>query len=1269
MKFIPQQKGYGNFYYATGRSYFQGSASQGMRPTFTKFNNLGNIQFSKYLLYSITANARIYGIDIVYSNDSLLIGYFGDKITGTSTNYSVGIIKTDTAANVIWSKDYNITSSTNEYSYKVLVTNYGYAIVGYMPGAVNKNFYIIAVNKVGNLLWAKSYGTSAVEDILYTNTPIACSEGSTIYFTGRTTTSNGKMDLVIVKVDSLGNTNCNTGVTLSINVTTNPTNSNSCTLSTAIDNLVFTSVNNSNQNTVIDPCSTTLLNLGNDTTVCDSIILNATLPGTNQYFWSNGSTQSTIKIFSPGIYWVNVFSNCCMYTDTIHILNSLSLPVATISGNTSICKGDSTNLLVSGGSSYLWNNGATDSLLTVKPIVTTMYTVVAKNGSCSSVPDTVIVTVLQPPLFNLIGDSISCNSSSVQLIAICPTALTTHWSPGILSTNDTITISSNIPGYFSAYVFDGTCKSQLDSIWVDTLSSPTISANFIPLSCINDTIQFSSVTNATSLVWNFGHTASGASNTSNLSNPSHIYTSAGNFTINLVAQNYCGSTSFNSPITIQSGPPVSLTNDTTICKGNSISLNASGGTNYQWSGAVNSTASSVLVSPLVNSTYLVKTSNGSCFGPLDSVTVSVAVQPLISLVGDSISCNSGPVQLIANCPSAQAIHWSSGISSTNDTIAVSTGFPAFISAYAFDGICNSKLDSIWVDTLSSPTLSASFITLSCMNDTVHFSSITNATSLTWNFGHTASGASNTSNLSNPSHIYTSAGNFTINLVAQNYCGSTSFNSPITIQSGPPVSLTNDTTICKGNSISLIASGGTNYQWSGAVNSTASSVLVSPLVNSTYLVKTSNGSCFGPLDSVTVSVAVQPLISLVGDSISCNSGPVQLIANCPSAQAIHWSSGISSTNDTIAVSTGFPAFISAYAFDGICNSKLDSIWVDTLSSPTLNASFITLSCMNDTVHFSSITNATSLTWNFGHTASGASNTSNLSNPSHIYTSAGNFTINLVAQNYCGSTSYASPITVQVGPQVQVPNDTTICKGQSVNLIAAGGTNYVWDGAISSNASSVLVAPLVTSTYIVKASNGTCFGIPDTIVVNPIDKPIVLVSGIDTVCNSELITLTATGASTYFWNGASGTSVDTIQVAPNVNSTYSVVGAIGACLSDTSFFKVTVSNISHADYSYSLDTCSGEILFLNKSSLANSYKWIFGDSYESSLMHPVHTYSESGTFQTMLITNPGKSCSDTLIDEIKYEQNPEGYLLFRMPLHPMVMDSMMCLLLIPFIIAIC
>lgn len=457
---------------------------------------------------------------------------------------------------------------------------------------------------------------------------------------------------------------------------------------------------------------------------------------------------------------------------------------------------------------------------------------------------------------------------------------------------------------------------------------------------------------------------------------------------------------------------------------------------------------------------------------------------------------------------------------------------------------------------------------------------------------------------------------------------------------PIATISGNTSVCQGDSITLTANGGVTYLWNtGSIDSVIS---VKPSNTTMYTVVAKNGSCSSVPDTVIVTVLQPPNFNLIGDSISCNSSSVQLIAVCPTAQTTHWSPGILSTNDTITISSNIPGYFSAYVFDGTCKSQLDSIWVDTLSSPTISANFIPLSCINDTVQFSSVTNATSLVWNFGHTASGASNTSNLPNPSHIYTSAGNFTINLVAQNYCGSTSYASPITVQVGPQVQVPNDTSICKGQSVNLIAAGGTNYVWDGAISSNASSVLVAPLVTSTYIVKASNGTCFGIPDTIVVNPIDKPIVLVSGIDTVCNSELITLTATGASTYFWNGASGTSVDTIQVAPNVNSTYSVVGAIGACLSDTSFFKVTVSNISHADYSYSLDTCSGEILFLNKSSLANSYKWIFGDSYESSLMNPVHTYSESGTFQTMLITNPAKSCSDTLIDEIKYEHNPEGYL---------------------------
>jgi gliding motility-associated-like protein len=1005
-------KGIGNSYYATGRSYVQGSATPGMRPTLTKFNNLGNLQFSKYLLYSSTANARIYGIDINYNNDSLLIGYFGDKITGNTGNFSVGLIKTDTSANVIWSKDYNINATSNEYSFKALVTNYGYAIVGYTLGNSNKNFFIIAVNKIGNLLWAKSYGTSAEEDLLNTTTPMACTDGTNIYFTGRTGTVSGDKDLIVAKVDNLGNTNCNTGVNLTITISSNPVNSTVCTVSNLIDNLIFQPSSNSVQNSVIEPCSTNQLNLGNDTSICDSLLLTATVVGANQYIWSNGSTQSTIKINIPGTYWVNVTVNCCVYTDTIQISSSANNLVPVITGANSICPGDSITLTVSGGSTYLWNTGAIDSIITVKPVLTTLYTVVAGNGTCNSNPDSAIVTILPIPVLTLLGDTVSCNNSPVQLIALSPTAQSIHWSNNILTLNDTVSVAANFPAYISAYAFDGQCNSQLDSIWVDTLSSPTLSVNFLPSSCINDT--------------------------------------------------------------------------------------------------------------------------------------------------------------------------------------------------------------------------------------VHFSTITNASNFTWNFGHSASGASNTSNLANPIHVYNSAGNFSINLVAQNYCGSTSFTSPITVQSGPSVSLTNDTTICKGNSISLNASGGTNYQWSGAINATASSVLVSPLVNSTYLVKASNGSCFGPIDSVTVSVAVQPLISLAGDSVSCNSGPVQLIANCPSGQTFHWSSGISSTNDTILISTGFPAYISAYAFDGICNSMLDSIWVDTLSSPTLSVNFLPSSCINDTVHFSASTNASNFTWNFGHSASGASNTSNLANPIHVYNSAGNYSINLVAQNYCGSMSYTSPITVQVGPQVQVPNDTTICKGQSVNLIASGGTNYVWTGAISSNVSSVLVTPLVPSTYIVKASNGTCFGIPDTIVVNPIDKPIVLVSGIDTVCNSELITLTATGASTYFWNGASGTSIDTIQVAPNVNSTYSVVGAIGACLSDTSFFKVTVSNLSIADYSYSLDTCSGEIIFLNKSSLANSYKWIFGDGFESSLMHPIHSYSESGTYQTSLITNPGKSCSDTLIDEIKYEQNPEGYL---------------------------
>lgn len=1237
-------KGNGDFYYATGRSYFQGSSTPGMRPTLSKFNHLGSIQFSKYLLYSITANARIYGIDINYENDSLVIGYFGDKITGTSANYSVGIIKTDTAANVIWSKDYNITSSTSELSSKVLITNYGYAIVGFMPGLVNKNFFIIAVNKIGNLVWAKSYGTAAVEDVLNTTTPIACSDGSNIYFTGRTTTSNNKTDLVIVKVDSLGNTSCNTGVNIFVSITTNPNYSNNCTISTATDNIVFTSVTNSNQNTVIDPCSTSLLNLGKDTSICDSIVLNATMTGANQYLWSNGSTQPTIKIITPGTYWVNVFSNCCLYTDTIHVLTSFNIPAPTISGNTTICSGDSTSLLVNGGSTYLWNNGLTDSLIVVKPVSTTMYTVVAKNGSCTSVPDTVVVNVQQAPNFFLTGDTISCNGGPVQLVAVCSTVSTTHWSPGILSTNDTITVSSNIPGYFSAYVFDGTCTSQPDSIWVDTLSSPKLSATFNPLNCIYDTVHFTAITNGINLAWNFGNSSSGTANTSNLSNPTHSFSTSGNFPISLVAQNFCGSTSYASQITIQSGPIVNLTSDTTICLGASINLQASGGTNYQWSGAATSTNSSIQVSPFVQSNYIVKASNGLCFGEPDTITVYIVPVPTVSLAGDTSVCSGSSAQLIATTVGGTLFQWSSPISSTNDSVQVNPTSTTTYYVSASNGSCSSPLDSFVVSIQAFPVPAFTAQLNPCALTPINFTNNSvGSTSNSWTFGDPGSGILNTSTAANPTHTYSSAATYQVSLTTQNSCGAVSITLPVTIQIGPAVSVLDSVSICIGQQTTLAASGGTSYQWSGASTSTNSSIVVSPIIQSTYFVKTSNGLCFGEQDTVTVYILSTPTVSLTGDSVSCNGNSVQLIAASTGATNLIWGSPITSFNDTIIISPTAQTTYYVTASNGLCLSSTDSLVVLYKTSPSPSFQSPNPLCVLTPLNFTNTTSGlASYSWNFGDPTSLALNTSTLQNPSHGYATPGTYQVTLNAQNSCGSASINHTLSIQSGPNVTLGKDTTICSGNSIILSVSGGSFYQWSGATSSTNASINVAPLIPSTYIVVASDGTCFGIPDTIVVTPTLKPVVSIIGNNTICSGAPVTLSGTGATSYVWSGDISSTSTSITVNPTSTQNYLLTGFKNGCASDPVSFTLTISNPPIANFSYQIDSCSGEINFLNHSIGGNSYLWLYGDGESSNESNPSHYFINSNNYEITLIANPGTFCTDTFKLQIPVEVSETGYI---------------------------
>ena len=159
--------------------------------------------------------------------------------------------------------------------------------------------------------------------------------------------------------------------------------------------------------------------------------------GDISYQWSNGSTDSTITVFSTQneVYTVTITRGCTQetVTHTFHLYTEND-PVITdtkdIPASTFDCPGDTAFMKVStsGGYepySFSWNTGATDSNAFANPIVTTTYYVTV-NDACGLVDYVDSVTVYMPVAVSLqingiVNDTVPCENVKV------------HFGPGVPS--------------------------------------------------------------------------------------------------------------------------------------------------------------------------------------------------------------------------------------------------------------------------------------------------------------------------------------------------------------------------------------------------------------------------------------------------------------------------------------------------------------------------------------------------------------------------------------------------------------------------------------------------------------------------------------------------------------------------------------------------------------------------------------------------------------------------------------------------------------------
>ncbi|MBD3180881.1 T9SS type A sorting domain-containing protein, partial [Candidatus Poribacteria bacterium] len=132
----------------------------------------------------------------------------GYVVAGHTQSFGAGrydpwILKLDKNGKVLWQKSYG--GGYDDYAYSIQQTSDGgYVIAGntYSFGAGSRNFWVLKLNSIGNIVWQKTYGGSKfdhAESIYQTN------DGGYVV-AGRTDSFGaGNYDFWVLKLDSIGN--------------------------------------------------------------------------------------------------------------------------------------------------------------------------------------------------------------------------------------------------------------------------------------------------------------------------------------------------------------------------------------------------------------------------------------------------------------------------------------------------------------------------------------------------------------------------------------------------------------------------------------------------------------------------------------------------------------------------------------------------------------------------------------------------------------------------------------------------------------------------------------------------------------------------------------------------------------------------------------------------------------------------------------------------------------------------------------------------------
>ena len=745
-----------------------------------------------------------------------------------------------------------------------------------------------------------------------------------------------------------------------------------------------------------------------------------------------------------------------------------------------------------------------------------------------------------------------------------------------------------------------------DSITYNIVISPNkifldFTVNGTNLSACNpDTVRFfNNTSGATSFNWNFGD-GNVLTTIKGVDTVTHIYTTPGIFTATLDANNGCSDTTISSTIKVFAKPITAFTAvPSLVCFGDSVHFNnqTDTATNYNWNfgDGIQSSLTSPVHLYTDTGTYTAKLiatrqyNTGTFCTDSAFQTVKMVLKQLgVFTVSDSISnCNPFTVNFTNLSLPSVLTTWDYGDGSkdTGNVVSHTYTLPGtyLVKMDAYDpGGCTFEAFKTIVVKGPSGSFKYQYGNI-CGSIPVYFQvNAQNADSIEYVFGD---GTTLTTQSEIVYHTYYKSGDFIPTVIL--FSGTT---CQLTLQGQDTLKIVQVDIIKPGFTLSLLNNCG---------NTVASFTDTS---RSFYGIKNWQWN-FG--DGSPLSTTQNPQHTYH----ATNNWPIQLIVGSNSG-----------CTDTLNVAIPI---------------KVNDVPVAFIQNDSFG-------CTLHPVTYKAITNSIDsvilYNWTFGNNVIKSGNV-----VSNIYAVTGVDSVRLIAGTNAGcyDTVYAR-VPILLSPSVVAnPENTVICKGNSVQLNASGAVSYVWtpvNQLSCSSCSNPIASPSSTSTYILTGytPNG-CYN-TDSVSISVIQPYKVSVISNDTICIGQSVRLTASsgGATQYTWfpvTGLDNPLSPTPKASPNITTQYRVIASDSMnCFNDTAYITVAVGNYPVVNLGQDKILATGSVLQLNPQVINGPIStWSWNPATDLSCSNcefPVATVQNNICYAVTATNIYGCSASDTI-----------------------------------------